>query len=68
MRSQPEASSLDSLPDVLRVDEVAAFLRCDRSTVYELVHRGELPVIRLGRAFRVSRDALARFVSAPDHA
>jgi excisionase family DNA binding protein len=61
-----EARSVDDLPSVLRIGEVAAFLRCDRSTIYELVRRGELPVIRLGRTFRVSREALGRFLAGHD--
>jgi excisionase family DNA binding protein len=60
----PEVTSLEALPPVLRVGEVADFLRCDRSKVYELVRRGDLPVIRLGRSFRVSREVLGRFLEA----
>lgn len=55
--------TIDELPPVLRIGEVARFLRCDPSTVYDMVARGDLPVIRLGRVFRVSREALGRFVA-----
>ena len=61
-----EARSVDELPPVLRVDEVATFLRCDRGTVYKLVERGELPVVRLGRSFRVTREVLGRFIAGED--
>ena len=50
------------LPMVLRVSEVAEVLRVDPDTVYSMVHRGELPVIRVGRVFRFSRDQLMQFV------
>lgn len=50
------------LPMVLRVSEVAELLRVDPDTVYSMVHRGELPVIRVGRVFRFSRDQLMQFV------
>jgi excisionase family DNA binding protein len=53
---------LRDLPMILRVSEVAEVLRVDPDTVYSMVHRGELPVIRVGRAFRFSRDQLMRFV------
>jgi excisionase family DNA binding protein len=54
--------TLDTLPPVLRVPEVAEVLRCDISTVYAMVRRGDLPSIRVGRNLRVSRDQLERFL------
>jgi excisionase family DNA binding protein len=53
---------LHTLPPVLRVSEVADVLRCDPSTVYSMVRRGELPSIRVGRNLRFSRDQLERFL------
>ena len=47
---------------LLRITEVAALLCLGRSTVYELVQRGELPVIHVGRAVRVPTAALERWV------
>ena len=54
--------NLHELPMILRVSEVAEVLRVDPDTVYSMVRRGELPVIRVGRAFRFSRDQLMQFV------
>ena len=47
---------------LLRLSEVAARLGLGRSTIYELIQRGELPVIRVGRAVRVPVVALERWV------
>ena len=54
--------NLHDLPMILRVSEVAEVLRVDPDTVYSMVRRGELPVIRVGRVFRFSRDQLMQFV------
>ena len=50
----------DSL--VFTVEEVAQLLRVSRAFAYELLTRGELPCIRLGRRILVPRRALERFI------
>jgi len=59
----------DHLPAILTVDEVAAFLRINRKTIYDLVRRNEIPGARkLGRCLRFGRDALLRWMGAePPH-
>jgi excisionase family DNA binding protein len=59
MECQNEVSSQRLL---LRVPEVAKALGLGRTKVYELIATGELPVIRLGRAVRVSVAALQKWV------
>lgn len=47
------------LPRLLRVDEVADFLRTSRKAVYCMIHRGEVPgVIRVNRRVLVDARAL----------
>ncbi len=53
---------LSEAPDVLTVDQVAELLQVDRKTVYEAIHREEIPVVRLGRAIRVPRHALGHYL------
>lgn len=53
-----------ALPPVLTVHELAALLRVDRKTVYNLITSGDLPgVRRLGKTIRISRDAVLRWLS-----
>jgi excisionase family DNA binding protein len=48
--------------ETVRVDEAAQILGISRSTAYEAVRRGELPVIRIGRRLVVPRAALERML------
>lgn len=47
---------------LLTVPETAKLLRISRNLAYELVARGELPAVRLGRVIRIPRDALETWV------
>jgi excisionase family DNA binding protein len=51
-------SELPELPDVMTADEVAAYLRLCRKTVYVLARSGEIPCKILGKTFRFSRKAI----------
>jgi len=53
----------DYLPLLLRPTEAAEMLSLSRSTVFEVLAARELPVVRIGRATRVARDELERWVS-----
>jgi excisionase family DNA binding protein len=62
---------IESLPDMLRVDEAAAVLRISRSRAYDEVAAfqrtggGEgLPSIRIGRTLRVPKRALLEWIDA----
>ena len=47
----------------LRVEEAAALLGISRGLAYELVNRGELPALRLGRRIVVPRVKLEAFLA-----
>lgn len=60
-----EASVVDShLGEVrfLTVAEVAALLRVSKMTVYRLVHAGDLEAVRVGRSFRVPKNAVDAYL------
>ena len=47
---------------LVRPEEAAALLGVGRSTIYELMRSGELPVIHIGRAARIPLHDLQRWV------
>lgn len=51
----------DNTHGVLKVNEVAADLRIGRNQAYELVRTGAIKSVRIGRAVRVTREALEAF-------
>ncbi len=59
------ATDWDNLPLTLTVDEVARVLRVARNAVYELVRQHKVPHTHLGRAIRISRDALRQHLESP---
>ena len=56
--------ALDSRPMLLTVKDLEAELQLGRTRTYELVRSGVIPTIRIGRAVRIPRDALRRWVEA----
>jgi excisionase family DNA binding protein len=65
--SSQRSSKSDQQPPrrlAVSVTEAAALLGISRGLAYELVHRGELPVIQLGRRLVVPLVALERLVAA----
>ena len=53
---------MDKEHEWLKVPEVAQVLRIARSRAYELVGKGEIPSVRIGRSVRVSRRELDRWL------
>jgi excisionase family DNA binding protein len=52
----------------ISVEEAGRLLGISRGLAYELVNRGELPSVRLGRRIVVPRRALDRMLDLPDDA
>jgi len=56
-----EELKVDIKDELLTVDEVAKFLHCNKSKVYELVNSGVLPCLRLGRV-KVLKSSLLKML------
>lgn len=50
-------------PGIMTIDEVAELLRLNRKTVYDLARQGKIPVRRVGRSLRASRESLMRWLT-----
>jgi excisionase family DNA binding protein len=48
----------------LTPQEVADLLRVSSMTVYRLIKSGEMPAIRVGKAFRIPEDELDAYLAA----
>ena len=56
-------TSFDDLPLTLRVDELMPILHIGRNTAYELIRCGKIHSIRIGKQFRVPKQALIDYLS-----
>jgi len=56
--------SLDAMPEVLKVEEMAKLLRIGRGIAYEMVRRGEIRSVRFGRAIRVPKKAVVEYLQS----
>ena len=53
---------VQDLPAILTMAQVQALLGLSRPKTYQLAHRQGFPVIRFGRALRVTKTALLRWL------
>jgi len=49
---------------LLRLDDVLAYLRVNARTVYRLIRTGDLPAVRIGHQWRVRRSDLDAWLNA----
>ena len=47
----------------LKTVEVAEFLNVSLATVYEMIHDGGLPCVKLGRIYRIPREAFVQWLN-----
>jgi excisionase family DNA binding protein len=61
----PDSGGSTGHPLVLSVGEAAGMLGVSKSLVYDLITRGELPGLRLGRRVVVPTQALLALIAGP---
>lgn len=50
------------------VPEVAQYLRCSTRTIFDLIHRGDLHAVKIGRLTRITAGQLAAYLDQPPNA
>ncbi len=50
--------------EILTIEEVAAYLKAGRRTVYRLAANGQIPAFKLGGVWRFRRAELERWIAA----
>jgi excisionase family DNA binding protein len=50
-------------PGLLKVEDAARYLAVGRSTMYELMSRGEVPTVHIGRAVRIPTESLREWIN-----
>lgn len=53
---------LEKIPPVLRVEELAKVLCIGRNAAYELLRSGKIRSVRIGKCYRIPREALIEFL------
>ncbi len=51
--------------EVYTIEEVAKMFRVPADTIRGLIHRGQLPALRLGRVYRVPKRVIAQLLEDP---
>lgn len=59
-----EYTSIDQLPLVLTVDQLAAVLGIGINSAYQLVRSGRVGSLRIGRQYKIPRNALEAYLAA----
>lgn len=63
MKQVFEAGMFQNSPDVLTVHEVQDALRIGRAGVYKLLTSGELGYFKLGKTYKIPKDALIAYMN-----
>lgn len=54
----------DQLDEILTIDEVAAYLKAGKRTVYRLASSGKIPAFKLGGTWRLRRAELDQWIAS----
>lgn len=55
--------SLDNIPVVISVPELADILRVSRNTAYAMVRSGQIPSVRTGVQIRIPKKSIEKYLN-----
>lgn len=53
---------LENYPDLLEVKDIFSILRIGRKTAYQLLNSGKIPHSRIGRIYKIRKDAVIEYL------
>lgn len=53
---------LNGYDDVLEIKDLCAILKIGRKTAYKLLQDGDIPYRRIGRVYKIPKDALIQYL------
>lgn len=53
---------LENYPDVLEVKDICSILRIGRKTAYQLLNSGAIPHRRIGRKYKIRKNAVIQYL------
>ena len=68
MDQQRSGQRAERRPTVMTLEEVARYLRINKSTVYRLARDGTLPAWKLGNVWRFKKEAIERWIASNQRA
>lgn len=57
---------LENYHDVLNIKDMCTALRIGRKTAYRLLHEGKIPYRRIGRNYKISKQAIVSYLEEND--
>ena len=68
MDEQRSSARPERRPTVMTLEEVARYLRINKSTVYRMARDGTLPAWKLGNVWRFKKEAMERWIANTEQA
>ena len=68
MEEERSTQRAERRPTVMTLEEVARYLRINKSTVYRMARDGTLPAWKLGNAWRFKKESIERWIASTQRA
>ncbi|MDR5695686.1 MAG: helix-turn-helix domain-containing protein [Armatimonadota bacterium] len=68
MDTDGEMAMRDPYPEIMTVEQVAAYLQLSKMTVYKFIREGKLPAAKIGKSYRIRRSDVEAFLETAKQA